>query len=1112
MNARAISFLSVSLGVFLLFAAAAIPARAQSTSGNIAGTVYDPTGATISGASVSAQNNATGVSRSTVSTSAGQYRISNLPVGVYTVHVSTPGFAATEVTNVSVVLNETVTTNVNLALERTSTRVEVSTAPPSIDTTTAQVQTTFEAKQSEDVTIASGTSGVINLSLLNAGVASSGGVGYGVGPSVGGQRPSNNNFTIEGIDNNQKGTTGPLVTVPNDAIAEFTVLQNQFSPEFGHSSGGQFNQVVKSGTNAFHGSLYEYFQNRNLNAADNLNFVSGTPLHPRYDYNRFGGTFGGPIKRNKMFFFVNWEYNPIGQALPTFYDVPTNAGYATLASIPGINQNSLAQLKKYLGTAPAASDPSTLPFGAPVVVGPGNASLGTQTGPTVTIPVGQVPGILPNWEDSDNAVASYDYTISDKDSLRARYMFNRLGLLDNQGFPAPFFAIRPTHSYLVTLSEYHTFTPALINEFRIGYNRYHDFIPVNPASWPGLDSFPNINIYELNIALGPDPNAPQFAIQNTYQLADNVNWTHGSHSFKFGFDGWKSISPQSFTQRSRGDYEWSFLSDYLFDNNPDGIAQRGIGDVVYYGDQVLLGFYGNDSWKIRPNLTLNLGLRYEYQTVPYSERLQTLNAAASVPGLITFGEPQPQKTNFMPRVGIAYSPGTSGSTSIRAGFGINYDILYDNLGVLSLPPQFQTTVDVTGLNKTGFLANGGILPNTALGSLSVQQARFNTQGFIPDQKRPEAIQWNFGIQHVFAKNYTFENRYLGSRGVFLPVQVQLNRQPVVNAQNALPVFFTAPSQATLNALPNTLSALNAAFNNGGFVPPGFAAAGFTGSPVTAFMPIGNSTYHGFANQLTRRFSSGLQFLGAYTWSHAIDDSTATVASTVFTPRRPQDSQNLRPERSSSALDHRQRLSFEMIYDMPLFKNRSWWLKNVVGNWEVAPVYIYQTGTLVTPQSETDSNLNSDSAPDRVFINPAGNVNMGSATTPLMNGAGQVVAYLATNPAARFVDAPKGTLPNGGRSLLALNPIDDVDLTLAKNINFTERWRMQFSIRAFNILNHPQYVGGFLDDVTFTQFGPNTAAGQVARTSFDPKSSAFRQWDQVFSSNPRNITLSLKLIF
>jgi hypothetical protein len=1075
---------------------------AQSTSGNIAGVVYDPSGATVPNASIAAKNEATGVESSARSTSSGQFRFENLPVGSYTLSVSASGFSRVELTGIQLPLNQTVTSNVALQVEKASTTVEVSAAPAAIDTTTAQVETTFEGRQLQELPIASVGAGVLNLSLLNTGVSSSSGLGFGVGPSVGGQRPSNNSFTVEGVDNNDKGTTGPLVTVPNDAVAQFTVLQNQFSAEFGHSSGGQFNQIIKSGTNEFHGLLYEYFQNRNLDAADNQSVVAKSELHPRFDRNRFGGNVGGPIKKNKMFFFVNWEYFPIGQSASTFYYAPTQAGYDALASLPGISQTNLSVLKKYMGSAALASPPSTLPSRSPVSVG------------GVTVPVGQVAGNLPNWQNNQTGVASFDYSISDKDFVRARYVFNRLAQVDHQGFPSQFFGLRQTNLYLATLSEYHTFTPSLNNEFRLGFNRYNDSVPV-PGSekFPGLGQFPNISIYELGLSFGPDPSAPQFSVQNTYQVTDNVSWTRGTHSLKFGFDGQKAITPSSFTQRSRGDYEWTYLNNYLSDISPDAAAERGLGNIVYYGDQVLLSFYGNDTWKVLPNLTLNLGLRYEYQTVPYSERLQTVNALANVPGLISFTEPKPQKTNFMPRVGIAYSPGTSGKTSIRAGFGINYDVVYDNLGTLSLPPQFSTNVEMSGLGRPGFLAGGGIPPNTMVGALTASEARRLTQGYIPDQKRPQSIQWNFGIQHVFAQDYTAEVRYLGTRGLFLPLQVQLNRQAVVTPANALPVYSSMPSQAALDSLSNTLAPLQTAFRNGGALVPSYAA-GFNNpaSPITAFLPIGSSTYHGLATQLTRRFSHGVQFLGSYTWSHSIDDSTAAVSSTVFAPRRPQDSQNLRSEKASSMLDHRNRLSAALVYEMPLFKSRSWLVKNLLGNWEIAPVYIYQTGSLVTPQTQADANLNGDSASDRVFLNPTGDPALGSGTRALRNSGGQTVAYLATNPAARYVAAPLGTLPDGGRSLLNLNPINDVDVTLAKRFTLGERYRLEFAARAFNLFNHPQYAGGFLDDVLAAPYPPNSASGVLARASFDPQSSLFRQWDQVFSSNPRTLTLSLKLSF
>jgi Carboxypeptidase regulatory-like domain len=1081
-----------------------LPAFGQLTSGNLVGTIYDQSGATVPGASVAAINAATNIENKTVSGSAGEYRFSNLPVGSYTLSVEAPGFTKTVTQGVAVQLNLTGTSNITLGLGKAATTVEVSGVAAAIDTSTAQIQTTFESKQLADLPSASGgqaNSGVLNVSLLAAGVTSSGGAGYGTGPSVGGQRPTNNNFTVEGIDNNSLAVTGPIVSVPNDAVAEFSVLQNQFSADFGHSSGGQFNEVVKSGSNEFHGMLYEYFQNRNLDAADTLSAVQGTPAQPRYDSNRFGGNFGGPIKRNKLFFFVDYEYNPIGSTGSTAYYAPTQAGYATLAGIPGVNQNNLSQFQKYLGAAAVAAPFDTLPNGAPVQVG------------GLTIPVGLVSSSLPVFSNTENGVGAIDYNISDKDSLRGRFILNRLGASDAAGFPGVFFGVQPNNGYLATVSEYHTFTPTLTNELRLGFNRqFQDFPIFGNQSFPGLDQFPNINVYELNAAFGPDPNAPQFTIQNIYQIADNVSWSRGGHTVKFGFDGWSSISPSSFTQRARGDYEWGNFSNYLFDTIPDQVAQRSLGNVTYYQNQKLLSGFVNDIWKVNPHLTLNLGLRYEYMSNPTGENAQILNASANVPGLITFNKPSAQTTNFMPRVGIAYSPGTSGKTSIRAGFGITYDVLYNNLGTLSLPPQLSTTVDVSGKAGSGFLTGGGIAPGTSVAVPQGADAIAATAGFIPDQKRPAAYNWNFGIQHAFGSNYVFESRYVGTRGLYLPIQAQINFQPTVNSANALPVYTSAPSQATLNSLSSTLSGLTDAFNNGGYIVPAYANAGFV-SPITAFMPQGNSIYHGWSNSLSRRFSNGLQFQGSYTWSHNIDDSTDTLNSTVLSPRRPQDSQNIRAERASSLLDHRNRIVFQVMYDLPYFKSRSWWLKNIVGNWEIAPVYIYQTGELVTAQSAIDSNLNLDSAPDRVIINSAGNNSIGSGVTPLLNSNRDTVAYLANNPNAGYITAPKGTLPNAGRNTMSLNPINDIDLTAVKRIALTERFKLEFSARAFNIFNHPQYTGGYLNDVAPSLNGGQGASnGLLQRTTLEPGSSIFQQWNQAFSSNPRQMQLALKLTF
>ena len=1112
------SLLVITAAVLLAMAPAAC--FAQLVSGNLTGTVYDPTGALVAGATITAHNDATGVETTTDSTSVGIYNFYNLPIGTYTISASAPGFSKTDLHGVTISLNLTVTANINLAIGGQSTIVEVKETAAVIDTTTAQLQNTFTTQQMMDLPVASNGSGVINLSLLAPGVSTAGGVGVGTGPSVGGQRPRNNNFTIEGVDNNNGTVTGPLVNVPNDAVAEFTFLQNQFGADFGHSSGGQFNQVVKSGTNSYHGSAYEYFMNRNLMATDNLNAVAGVPLHPRFDDNRFGGTFGGPIKKNKLFFFFDWEYEPVGQVGATgTVCAPTAAAYSTLGAMSGVNKTSLTELQKYVGTAASASSPSACGNSAYPLVGSGNQSLNGPGAGDVSIPIGLVPITAPAYSNYNRAVTALDYQISDSDALRGRFIMNRTGFIDTTGFPASLYATVPSNFYLATLSEFHTFSPTLVNEFRFGFNRYSNNYPVPDVSWPGLDAFPNIYIQELggvNNTFGPDPNAPQFGIQNQYEFADNLSWTKGAHSFKFGFDGWKQISPQSFVQRARGDYEWTYLSDYLFDYNPDQIAQRSLGISPYSGNRIFTGFFANDTWKIRPNFTVNIGARYEFQTIPYSEKLQTLNAISNIPGVITFGEPQPQKNAIMPRIGIAYSPGTSGKTSIRAGLGLFYDVLYDNQGLLSLPPQFVSTFDVTGLDQGGFLANGGIRPLPA-GPLTQAQARAGTGGYIPNGTRPQTTSWNIGVQHEFQSNYVFESRYVGTHSVHLPVQDQLNRQSVVNASNALPMYLTAPSQATLNGLTNTLSALNAAYNAGGNIIPGYYNAGMTGI-VTAYMPWGNSIYHGWENSLTRRFSNGLQFTAAYTWSHAIDDSTADVFSTYMTPRRPEDPRNVALDRSSSALDHRQRLTLAVVYDLPFFKQSQWFMKNVVGNWEFTPMYTYQSGTLFDVQSATDSNLNGDTAGDRVFVNPAGTPGVGSAASPLLNSAGQTVAYVANNPHAQYIQAPKGTMPNGGRNTGQLPAINDIDMAIAKNFNITESKKVQFSARFINIFNHPQYIGGYISDVAAAGLvssptGANLYPNSVAIHSFtEPQSGLFNDPAQAFSSNPRQIQLALKFIF
>jgi hypothetical protein len=1099
------------LGVVLLSASLSF---GQAISGDLTGTVKDASGALVANALVDVMNLATGHKQTTQTNNEGEYRFVNLPAGHYSVAVSSTGMKG-GLRDVEVTLNKVATANVTTQVVSAGTTVEVNEQAVAIDTTTPTISTTFDAKQAADAPITSTGSGVLNLSLLDAGVASSGGLGAGMGPSVGGQRPRNNNFTVEGVDNNNLAVTGPLITVPNDAVDSFTVLQNQYSAEFGHSSGGQFNQTIKSGTNTFHGRAYEYFQNKSLNAMDSLvaqSQASGPFTQPRFDNNRFGGQLGGPILKNKMFFFTDWEYNPVGQeGTPSTACAPTAAGYQQMASLFP-NSVELQQFQKYV---PAGGVASTCNSTIQVAPGISSANWNNST-PLVNIPIGDIGFIGPSFTNTLSTANSFDWNISQKDSLRGRLAWVKFDANDTSAQLPAFWTITPQRFWLITLSEYHNFSSNVNNEFRFGFNRFSQDFPSGSAVFPGLGTFPNLQIFELNgVQLGPDPNAPQSTIQNLYQFVDNLSWVKGKHNLRLGGEFRWIISPQTFTQRVRGDYQWNFMSDYLndFAPNPDqgDFGERSAGNAVYYGNKKAFYLYGNDEWRITPTITLNLGLRYEYTGNPLAATtLQPLNAISSVPGLVNFAAPTTQKTNFMPRVGVAWAPNPD--TSVNVGFAMANDVIYDNLGILSLPPQVQQTNDTVApgqcqspcpYTQLNFLANGG-LPNSPAPITDPATARQLTSAFIPNQTLPYSETWTAGVQHIFANKYTAEVRYVGTRGIHLPVQTRLNVTSPVTSTSFLPTYLSNPGQTVLDSLPTTLAGLRAQ----GFLSPAWDAAGFNGNFVVAFEPWGASNYNALQASLKRNFSNGLQFQAAWTWSHTFDNSTADVFSTVLTPRRPQNFSCFACDWGTSALDRRHRITLAATYDLPFFKNDNWFMKNLVGNWQFSPIYTFQSPEYATVQSNADANLNGDSAADRAALfNANGVPNTSSLVTALKNSAGETVAYLANNPSAQYVQAGPGALATASRNTLSTPVTNNWDFALKKRVNITERQSVEFDFQATNIFNHAQFVPGAISDVGTFGFTSGVVRGALLTGS-----PTFAAWNQVFTNHPRNLVLVLKYDF
>jgi hypothetical protein len=1137
------------LGALLFAVACVFSAHGQATTGSVRGVVTDQNGAIVPGAKVTITKKAAGTSGTTQTSDAGSFEFTNLQPGEdYTVKVEAANFKAAELTDVRVSLNQVTDLPVQLAPGAVSETVTVTAGGTElVDTTTTNLSKAFSSRQVVELAQttagpAGSAAGVNNLALLSPGVTSSGGVGVGVGGSVGGQRPRDNNFILDGVDNNDKAVTGPQSYISPEEVAEFTLLTNQFSAEFARSNGGNFITVTKSGTNNFHGTAYSFFRNRYLNALDTIvknagvtrNRADGDLFMPRSDFFRGGGNIGGPVffprwgeggpslwkLRDKLFFFTSYERLQTGSAAGSAGIItPTASGFTTLAGLPGVSATNLAVLRQYLGFFPAKTTTITACKVNSLQDECPDPTPGTTANENI-IPVdaGAISFPAPNFFKQNHAVINLDYNQTGATQHHFRFSMTNGSSIDTAPSLPIFFAPVPTKQRIFSYTMIHNFSSNVIDENRIAFRRSSYNFPVPAITFPGLDTFPNLEFDDLGISLGPDGNAPQSGIENNYQIVNNLTFLSGNHSFKVGGDFRKIISPQHFVQRERGDYEYLFIDDFLRDLSPV-FAERNAGGGTYYGDQKILYAFAQDDWRIRPNLTLNLGVSYSYQEMPKTAKAQTVNSIASVPGLIVFGEPKAQTRNFAPKVGFAWSPdykggylgrlfGESGKSSIRAGFSMGYDYIFDNLYILSNPPQAQQTRDCPGnpyCPDTNFLASGG-LSGAGAPITSAADARAVTGSWIPDQEVPYALTWTGSFQRQFMQDWSMELRYVGTRGVHLLTQNRINVLAKVAPEQGrpgLPTYLAAPTQAQLDALTLTLPQIQARPQR----IAAYTAAGFA-SNIVAFLSNGNSSYHGASAQLTKRFSNGFQWTNAYTWSKLIDDTTAEVFSTVLSPRRVQDFQNLRPERALSALDHTHRFVSSWIYEIPWFNKTTGLSRTLLGGFNVAGTYTYESGERITVRSGNDSNQNGDSAGDRAILNPGGTEGIGSTVTALRNTGGAVVAYLANNPSAKYIQAGNGAVSNISRNTFRLPPINNFDISLFKNFNIGEGSK-KFQIRAdfFNAFNHPQYVPGSVNSVD-----PVSTTGLTTLNQIAPLTTDFLHPESVLSSHPRVIQVAARFNF
>jgi hypothetical protein len=1135
---KGILFLSLAMIVVLGFANSAL---AQSTTGALRGQVLDSSGAAVPLAEVSVTNQETGVVVSVTTTSAGTYNIPSIIPGLYSVAIQSKGFKSTTKKDVNVLANQDNVADISLEIGSIAETVEVVAGAVEVQTTSSTLNNTYDSKDVIGLPQAPGVlnGSPLNLALLAPNVNAQPGGVTGVGGAVGGTRPRDNNFTIDGVDDNNLGVTGPNSTVIPDSVAEFTLITNQFSAEYGHSAGGQFSLITKTGTNNWHGSGEWYNQNRDYNSLDNLtkfgiasNTISG---QPPFDNNRAGGTIGGPIIKNKLFVFGAYEFTYLhGQGNATAFTGPTAAGLAILKA--DAVDSAVSNL---LDNFPVAANADVPAANWAIVNG-------------TPIPTGNITIFSPNYQREHDASVSADYSMG-KHQFGARFLLNQANFI----FPVnstqtQFNQNEPLHNRKIALSDVWTINSHLINDLRVQYSYFFSGF-INPCSACPTDI--TINDLLSGVTVGPADNQSQK--QSSYQLSDTFTWNHGKHSFKFGGQYNHFIYPQFFLSRSNSDNQYATANAFINDLLPDnpGRTLRGAGTGSFLGTQS--AFYGfvQDDFKFTPRLTLNLGVRYEYWTNPVGASNQALNAISDVPGVITFRNPRTDKNNIAPRIGFAYDPTGSGKTSIRGGFGIAYDVKFQNFASITLPPQLQSELNTdsactltpqpawcTTPNGSGFLQTGG-LPATYIPPATQADARGLTTSFVDDTVMPKVMTWSLGVQHEMYRNATIEVRYLGTRGLELPVQFRRNFISAFDGGVApLPTFFQASDvPATWTASTPT----DAAFNN--FNPNIYAQYGFLGN-VTADPPLGNSIYHAGSVNFTQRSRHGLTLNANYTYANTIDNSTNEFFTSLLNPRRAQDTTQLNQDRASSDLDVRHKFALSVFYQVPNVKSDNAFVKALVNGFQIGSTYLAQSGQPVTIQSGgagIDSNGNGDTAGDRASLNPFGTARTGSdvyavceipgGATALSNGgpgafgtptgvaAGggcfdpadptgatffPAIGYTPVDYTSKYTITGPGARANLGRNSFTSPGFGVLSLAVAKNFHFTESKSLQVKADVYNVLNHPNYA--------LSNGNVFSNAGVVAATTTPgyavPTDPNFLNAFQLFSGGIRSMTLSLKFIF
>ncbi|HEX9425020.1 MAG TPA: carboxypeptidase-like regulatory domain-containing protein [Pyrinomonadaceae bacterium] len=1055
-----------------LFACSSYVVIAQTT-GTISGDVRDEKEAVIPKATVTVRNVRTNDLRTAQTDDDGRYRFTNMPVGDYEVTVESTGFAKHIQSGITLALNQNAVVNVAMKAGGVQETVNVVENAAVLNTSNAEVSTRFDERRLSELPIGT-TRNVFNVALSAPGVSQLGsgqtGFANGISFSANGGRLRSNNFMIDGQDINDPSVSGGQQSINNpDIVQEVRLITNQFLPEYGRNAGSVLNINTKAGTNNYHGTLFWFHNDNVLNACNNLNkaggfCVKGTPgpgqtnKRPFRIENQIGFTIGGPLHlprfgeggrsyisgRDRTFFFGSyqrWSDRQLGSGF-TLVGAPTEAGRQVLQAAVG-SRPQIAALLRFLPPAQNSSGP---------------VRTFTAGGQTFSVPTGSLTGAASSFFDDHQASWRVDHRINKSNNIYGRYLYDDGDSGGNgQVTPAGLTTKNVFRTQAVNLTLTSVITPHLINEVRTAWSR---LATTTASDDPSSEQIPSIEIQELGLqgfnaatnrtAIGLAVNLPQFRNNNTYQVQDNLAWTKGSHAMKFGTDIHRTQVKSFFVPTIRGRLAYSTLQRFVDDNADLGAqVNRPLpgGQEIQYYYWYDLYFYGQDEWKIRPNLTLTYGLRYELpgnnfdDLVPVNNRIVAANGGDERFRFTPV--PKADKNNWQPRVGFNWNPRTSGGGPlgwltggdklvIRGGYARTHDSNFININ-LNIASAFPFIAAISLPAAGAFAA----IPTAQPAGLN--PATFARTIVGEDFHSPVYDQFSFELQRELSRDMVLRVGYVGTRGRDLFQTIDGNpRLPTNNVfiSTAVPGSANNPCRQTV-------------------IDPTNCTRGV----IRLRANRAESDYHSMQVSLDKRLSRGFSAGVHYTWSKFLD-----TASDLFNPSGgevavAQNSFDIKADRAPSTFDRPHRLSGNFVYELPFFRDQKGFVGHALGGWQVNSFFTFQSGAPFTPLNGADPTGALNGIDGLV-----GNAIRANLIASLPNRSAEVLFNLIRGQGQQFfsrlqcngpLTAPATTCErfgSAGRNILRADGIGNLDFGIIKNTRIAENVRLQFRADMFNATN------------------------------------------------------------